>query len=266
MNARESVQWNAWMRRTRKDPPTMEELETDYMRQLRLASNVERLAIEYKLEKLRALEPPVVPSATLAAPGQGPVTLPTSFPPPSPEGLPTLELGSDGVDPGAEEDAATKAAAEGERQKAMLRREFGEFAAKFRGGAEADGEVRSKAERKASERKPGRQLQARYMVACAKTAMTCNPTRSPPSPIVPHLLCFGPFFLDAFNLSAPLDSELYFRQRAWTRAYPTSHPVQHSPTASYRSSNHDRPRESLADLWLPNCRSLPWQLCLLSSA
>lgn len=112
----------------------MEELETDYMRQLRLASNVERLAIEYKLEKLRALEPPVAPSATLAAPGQGATTLPTSFPPPNPEGLPTLELGSDGVKLGVDEDAAAKAAAEGEREKAMLRREFGEFVSEVRRG------------------------------------------------------------------------------------------------------------------------------------
>jgi hypothetical protein len=44
------------MRRTRKDPPTLDELKADFARQQRLATNVERLAIEYKAEKFRAVE------------------------------------------------------------------------------------------------------------------------------------------------------------------------------------------------------------------
>lgn len=47
------------MRRTRQDPPSIEELEIDFFRQQSVAANVERLAIEYKEEKLRMIEPPV---------------------------------------------------------------------------------------------------------------------------------------------------------------------------------------------------------------
>lgn len=41
------------MRRTRRDPPTILELEIDAARQARLQNNVERLALEYKEEKER---------------------------------------------------------------------------------------------------------------------------------------------------------------------------------------------------------------------
>lgn len=44
------------MRRTRKDPPSLEELQIDVVRQQRLKENVDRLAIEYKEEKLRLRE------------------------------------------------------------------------------------------------------------------------------------------------------------------------------------------------------------------
>lgn len=41
------------MRRTRRDPPTVLELEIDAARQSRLQENVARLAVEYKEEKAR---------------------------------------------------------------------------------------------------------------------------------------------------------------------------------------------------------------------
>ncbi|GAA5829667.1 hypothetical protein JCM3766R1_001257 [Sporobolomyces carnicolor] len=47
------VQWSSWMRRTRRDPPTLTELEQDYYRQLRLKHNVEQLKLAYEDEKLR---------------------------------------------------------------------------------------------------------------------------------------------------------------------------------------------------------------------
>ncbi|GAA5977867.1 hypothetical protein JCM11641_006094 [Rhodosporidiobolus odoratus] len=47
------VQWSAWLRRTRQEPPTLQELEQDYTRQLRLQDNVARLAVEYQEERLR---------------------------------------------------------------------------------------------------------------------------------------------------------------------------------------------------------------------
>ncbi|GAA5988631.1 hypothetical protein JCM5350_005774 [Sporobolomyces pararoseus] len=47
------VQWSSWLRRTRKQPPTLPELETDYYRQLKLKENVSKLEQLYKEEKLR---------------------------------------------------------------------------------------------------------------------------------------------------------------------------------------------------------------------
>ncbi|GAA5867298.1 hypothetical protein JCM8547_003153 [Rhodosporidiobolus lusitaniae] len=50
------VQWSSWLRRTRRDPPTLQELQTDLARQIRLQENVHRLEQEYKAEKLRLAE------------------------------------------------------------------------------------------------------------------------------------------------------------------------------------------------------------------
>ena len=61
-----TVQWSAWLRRTRLQPPTLEELQIDVQRQLSIQSNVERLAIAYKEEKLRAIEPPIAESLAAA--------------------------------------------------------------------------------------------------------------------------------------------------------------------------------------------------------
>ncbi|GAA5851733.1 hypothetical protein JCM9279_004388 [Rhodotorula babjevae] len=47
------VQWSSWLRRTRREPPSLEELETDLRRQLRLRDNVARLEAAYADEKLR---------------------------------------------------------------------------------------------------------------------------------------------------------------------------------------------------------------------
>ncbi|GAA5901357.1 hypothetical protein JCM5296_006768 [Sporobolomyces johnsonii] len=64
------VQWTSWLRRTRRDPPTLLELEQDHLRQLRLQANVRRLELAYAEEKLRlaaankaALLPPASPPA-----------------------------------------------------------------------------------------------------------------------------------------------------------------------------------------------------------
>lgn len=50
------MQWSSWLRRTRREPPTLEELQKDHLRQLRLQENVYRLEQEYKAEKLRLAE------------------------------------------------------------------------------------------------------------------------------------------------------------------------------------------------------------------
>lgn len=60
------MQWNSWLRRTRRHPPSLEELQIDVVRQLSVQSNVTRLAIEYKEEKLRGIEPPATPSLAAA--------------------------------------------------------------------------------------------------------------------------------------------------------------------------------------------------------
>lgn len=50
------MQWSSWLRRTRREPPTLEELQKDYLRQVRLQENVHRLEQEYRAEKLRLAE------------------------------------------------------------------------------------------------------------------------------------------------------------------------------------------------------------------
>jgi NADH dehydrogenase [ubiquinone] 1 alpha subcomplex assembly factor 2 len=51
-----AVQWSSWLRRTRRDPPTLEELQSDLQRQLKLQENVRRLEQEYREEKMRLAE------------------------------------------------------------------------------------------------------------------------------------------------------------------------------------------------------------------
>lgn len=50
-NITTQVQWSAWMRRTRQDPPTIEELQADVARRQRLQQNVALLDQAYKEEK-----------------------------------------------------------------------------------------------------------------------------------------------------------------------------------------------------------------------
>jgi len=50
------VQWSSWLRRTRRSPPSLTELETDFYRQLKLKENVEKLNFAYQEEKSRLLE------------------------------------------------------------------------------------------------------------------------------------------------------------------------------------------------------------------
>ncbi|GAA5824076.1 hypothetical protein JCM11251_001511 [Rhodosporidiobolus azoricus] len=50
------VQWTSWLRRTRRNPPSIQELETDLARQIRLQNNVLRLEQAYREEKLRLAE------------------------------------------------------------------------------------------------------------------------------------------------------------------------------------------------------------------
>lgn len=54
--AHAQAQWSAWLRTTRKLPPTMDELQKDYDRQLRLKANVMDLERAYQAEKAAALD------------------------------------------------------------------------------------------------------------------------------------------------------------------------------------------------------------------
>ncbi|GJN89385.1 hypothetical protein Rhopal_002365-T1 [Rhodotorula paludigena] len=47
------VQWTSWLRRTRREPPTIQELQEDYARQVRLQENIRRLEEQYQAEKVR---------------------------------------------------------------------------------------------------------------------------------------------------------------------------------------------------------------------
>lgn len=67
LEPREQVQWSAWMRRTRQDPPTLQELQQDISRRQRLQSNVQRLQQAYTEEKL-ALQAEAERVAQLNAP------------------------------------------------------------------------------------------------------------------------------------------------------------------------------------------------------
>lgn len=61
------MQWNSWLRRTRRSAPTLDELTIDVQRLQSVTANVNRLAIEYKAEKLRALEAPAAAPLGLVA-------------------------------------------------------------------------------------------------------------------------------------------------------------------------------------------------------
>lgn len=127
-----SVQWNAWLRRTRKDPPSIDELEIDLNRKISLQNNVARLAIAYREEKLRGLEAPVRQSWAVpehlrerfeiaaAREGEGEI------------GVESEALVKDGVegtsgeiDLKIEEVEEPLTGTEGEKEKALLRRKFG---------------------------------------------------------------------------------------------------------------------------------------------
>lgn len=49
------MQWSAWLRRTRRLPPTLEELQQDVIRQQRLQQEVAKLQAAYEAEKAAAL-------------------------------------------------------------------------------------------------------------------------------------------------------------------------------------------------------------------
>ncbi|GAA5887462.1 hypothetical protein JCM16303_003420 [Sporobolomyces ruberrimus] len=84
------VQWSSWLRRTRREPPTIPELTQDYYRQIRLKENVEQLAIAYQEEKLRLQERNQ--EALLLSQGQGETTRGASEGP-FEEGLPKKDTG-----------------------------------------------------------------------------------------------------------------------------------------------------------------------------
>jgi hypothetical protein len=109
------VQWNAWLRRTRRDAPTIYELEIDYERQTTLAANIERLAIAYREEKLRLAEPAVNPNMMLASPVMREVRSKVD------EAVEKEEEAGEAPTEGEEEGLT-----EGEREKSLLRRQFGE--------------------------------------------------------------------------------------------------------------------------------------------
>ncbi|GAA6021070.1 hypothetical protein JCM11491_004404 [Sporobolomyces phaffii] len=74
------VQWSSWLRRTRRNPPSLGELEQDHVRQLRLRDNVDRLESAYRDEKLRltARNRDALASLPLAEEGSTPGA-PTTF-------------------------------------------------------------------------------------------------------------------------------------------------------------------------------------------
>ncbi|GAA5963198.1 hypothetical protein JCM21900_002553 [Sporobolomyces salmonicolor] len=74
------VQWSSWLRRTRRTPPTLLELQQDYARQLRLQENVRRLELAHAEEKLR-----------LAAANQAALRL--AEPAAADQGLPAKDVG-----------------------------------------------------------------------------------------------------------------------------------------------------------------------------
>lgn len=65
----QQVQWSAWMRRTRQDPPTIEELQQDVARRERLQQNVALLDQAYKEEKAQ-LQAEAERAGQLGAPQQ----------------------------------------------------------------------------------------------------------------------------------------------------------------------------------------------------
>ncbi|KJA18426.1 hypothetical protein HYPSUDRAFT_118544, partial [Hypholoma sublateritium FD-334 SS-4] len=50
------IQWSAWLTHTRKEPPTIEELEADIRRQLRLSANVARIEARDAAEAAQMLQ------------------------------------------------------------------------------------------------------------------------------------------------------------------------------------------------------------------
>lgn len=62
------VQWSAWMRRTRQLPPSLEELQEDQVRAVKLQQNVERLKLEYAAEKERLTATHQLPTPSVSLP------------------------------------------------------------------------------------------------------------------------------------------------------------------------------------------------------
>lgn len=91
------MQWTSWLRRTRREPPTIQELQEDYARQVRLQENVRRLEEQYQAEKVRLAAQAQDERERLAAPAPparaGEARAGETY---SPEGLPAKHDG--GVD------------------------------------------------------------------------------------------------------------------------------------------------------------------------
>lgn len=69
------IQWAAWLRKTRLDAPSMDELQADRIRSMKLQDNVAKLAEAYQEEKARiaASEQANIASASgIQAPGSEP--------------------------------------------------------------------------------------------------------------------------------------------------------------------------------------------------
>ncbi|KAJ6541118.1 hypothetical protein B0H10DRAFT_2245036 [Mycena sp. CBHHK59/15] len=66
-NRRLVVQWSSWLTHTRPDPPTLEELQADLVRQERVRMNVARLEARDHEDRLRlaaSMSPPTIPPPT----------------------------------------------------------------------------------------------------------------------------------------------------------------------------------------------------------
>ncbi|KAJ2351590.1 hypothetical protein H4S02_013598 [Coemansia sp. RSA 2611] len=74
------IQWQAWMRHTRKQPPTIQELLQDAERRRKMAENVHRLAT--KEASQGAVSGPEAAHATSSSHSQPQKTTPRTSPPP----------------------------------------------------------------------------------------------------------------------------------------------------------------------------------------
>ncbi|KAF8190301.1 hypothetical protein K438DRAFT_1831758 [Mycena galopus ATCC 62051] len=103
-NKRLAVQWSSWLTHTRPDPPTLEELQADILRQERVQRNVTLLNARDREEKLASSSSvappfPVTSHADLETPPPDPAV--ASPPPPKGKPLPKMPSSTQDAEPEA---------------------------------------------------------------------------------------------------------------------------------------------------------------------